>query len=156
MDTPEKLRFAVVGGDMRSVYLARLLRADGHDVLRYASETAPATAADPPCSEALPDLTKCDCVVLPLPVLGDGNYINAPFSRVRIDADELLAAVGHGALVAGGKVPHPLFGRAESLGVRLVDYLEREELAILNAIPTAFSKRGYRQNPCNATALRLV
>ncbi len=129
--------FAVVGGDLRAAYLAGLLAQDGYKVI-----TAGLDGTDlPPCVTGCTNLPQAialaDCVVLPLPVTTDGTTLNAPFSRVRIQLDEVLGCVSPSQFLAVGGLPEPLLAPLTERGIRVGDYLKREELAVLNSIPTA-------------------
>lgn len=129
--------FAVVGGDLRAAYLAGLLAQDGYNVI-----TAGLDGTDlPPCVTGCTNLSQAislaDGVVLPLPVTTDGTTLNAPFSRVRIQLDQVLSGLLPDQFVVGGGLSAELRADLASRGVTAGDYLQREELAVLNSVPTA-------------------
>ncbi len=126
------LHIWVVGGDQRQVRLAQLLQADGHQVCMYGLEHAPDLPW--PCETALDGAARADCAVLPVPVRGEGDLLNAPFSPRQDELPRLLDALG-GVVCAGG-VDNELRTLAESRDLALFDYLNREELAVANAVPT--------------------
>ena len=66
---------------------------------------------------------------------GDG-LLRAPLARTETDVMQVLDAIPAGVPAFGGAVPFRLHARAVQCGVRLIDYLSREELAIRNAVPT--------------------
>lgn len=112
----------VVGGDPRQAALAGLLADDGHSVHTYALEQGEGMACEP----SLAGADRADCVVLPLPAAGpDGGL------------DEVLDALRPGQLVCAGMAGERLRAQAERRALMLRDYFAREELAVLNAIPTA-------------------
>ena len=100
--------FAVIGEDARQRAAADYLRQLGKTVVGPG------------------DLYRADYVLLPMPLSAD----RAGFAR-------LLKAAKPGALAFGGKVSEQARTAALAAGIQLEDYLEREELALLNAIPTA-------------------
>jgi dipicolinate synthase subunit A len=104
----EKKLFAVVGSDARQVAAGRALVRAGYAV-GGAEQTALA-----------------DYILLPLPLDAD-----------RAGLAGLLRAAKVGALALGGKVSPQAYAVAQAAGVELVDYFAREELTVLNAIPTA-------------------
>lgn len=125
------MRFAIIGGDDRSVRLCRLLRGDGHEVQPYALEKAlPGCAAT--AAEAL---AGADCIVLPLPCVRGGR-LNAPLSAREHDAGDILRRAKPGTVVCAGLAQdiRPLCG---GLGLRLFDYFAREDFAVANALLTA-------------------
>ena len=123
----------VVGGDPRQAVLARLLAEDGHGVHAYALERAEGVKCEPSMAGA----DRADCVILPLPALGPDGGLNAPLSDRLHPLEEILAPLRPGQLVCAGMVTAPLRAAAVSRGLTLRDYFAREELAGLNAIPTA-------------------
>lgn len=135
--TPQPRVFAVVGGDMRLVCLARLLARDRHRVYTYASESRE-HADDGGVVEVVgPTAFPKGCVVvLPLPA-EDGEYLSAPLSSVKLTAAELFDALEPGTLVCAGKASEKLKDAAADRGLVLVDYFDREELTVMNAVATA-------------------
>ena len=77
-------------------------------------------------------LDGADAVVLPLPYSRDGEKIFAPFSGKDIFVRDVLDHIDENAVSMGGKL-----GKDFPKGA--VDYYEREDFAVLNAVPTAES-----------------
>lgn len=123
----------VVGGDPRQAALAGLLADDGHTVHTYALEQAEGVA----CEDSLAQLHRADCVILPLPAMGEGGKLNAPLAKESHGMEEILDAMRPGQLLCAGMADEQLRGLAEARGLVLRDYFAREELAVLNAVPTA-------------------
>ena len=63
------MKFAVVGGDERSVWLSRLLLAEGHRVCCFALERASPCAGLQHSGCLHSCVYGADCVVLPVPVM---------------------------------------------------------------------------------------
>lgn len=133
----DMIKFAVIGGDMRQVRLADMLREDGYSVVTYAMENG--IGERPlPCAENIGEaVSGCDCIVMPLPVVNESGVINAQFSDARPTLNELLGSIEKGMLVVGGKFDKPTLAALRSYGAVCVDYLEREDFACRNAVPTA-------------------
>ena len=131
----DNVMFTLLGGDMRQVHLAELLCTDGHAVQLFGLDQL----TFPPDIQVLERWQdrKEGIVILPMPVLQDERHINAPLSRFSHAAEPLISQLPPGTLVLGGGIPPALTALGEQKGLCLVDYLRREELAILNAIPTA-------------------
>lgn len=125
----------VVGGDPRQAALARLLADDGHGVHPYALEQAEGVRCEPSMAGA----DRADCVVLPLPALGPEGALNTPLSDRPHPPEEILDALRPGQLVCAGMVTGGLKAMAKARGLVLADYFAREELAVLNAIPTVLA-----------------
>ena len=127
----QRRNFWVVGGDDRQAVLAGLLADDGHKVQVYGMERRL-------CCEPAPDgIGRADCVILPLPAVDGKGVLHTPLSGQLLPAGELLTRLTPGQLVLAGKASPWLKAAAESCDLVFADYFEQEELALLNAIPTA-------------------
>ena len=128
--------FGVLGGDRRQLYLARSLEEDGHTLFLHGLEGLAGAAAFP--TLPLEELgRRCPVVVLPLPAVREGSFLNAPFARAPIPLDDSFAAALAHCLVLGGMVgklrqTSPLWET-----IPLEDYYQREELTVGNAFLTA-------------------
>ena len=131
----KSLTLAVIGGDERQVFLASLALADGHAVRTFALDRANIEGAAV-CSDAASCTEGADAVLLPVPVMQGDGLLRAPLARTETDVMQVLDAIPAGVPAFGGAVPFRLHARAVQCGVRLIDYLSREELAIRNAVPT--------------------
>ena len=133
---PKKL--ALLGGDLRQMITAKTLAADGYEVAVFAMDTY---AGDWGNVTRAADLQSAvggaDLIVLPLPVTRDGERLHSPLSRDTVPLEEVFRLLTPGQRVVGGKVTEALRVLAASHGITVTDYLDREELAIANAVPTA-------------------
>ena len=123
----------VMGGDPRQAALAALLADDGHSVHTYALERGAGTK----CELSLDGADRADCVVLPLPAAGADGKLNTPLSADSHELPEVLDALRPGQLVCAGMAGEELERMAAERGLVLRDYFAREELAVMNAVPTA-------------------
>lgn len=123
----------VAGGDPRQAALAALLADDGHGVHTYALEQE----AGLKCEPSLDGADRADCVILPLPAEGPDGMLNTPLSAQSHSLEEVLDALRPGQLVCAGMAGDSLKRMASERELVLRDYFAREELAVLNAIPTA-------------------
>ncbi len=127
----------VAGGDLRQAQLARLLREHnrvytiGLEKAEGLEDTYAETAALK--QEPVPP----DYIILPVPAGSDEDTVNTPFSGKRLPMEDLLELAGPDTLVLGGKLSEGLRQKLEARKLAWADYLQREELAVLNAIPTA-------------------
>ncbi len=129
--------FAVIGGDLRSSYLAKALATDGYKVITAGFDATELPAGVTGCTNPTQAVALADCVVLPMPVTTDGVTVNAPFSRSKIRLDAVLNEMRPTQKVFGGAVSATLSANAQQRGLVIWDYLLREELAIKNAVSTA-------------------
>ena len=129
--------FGVVGGDFRQAALAKGLLEDGYPVRVFCIERPPQFLPSQLCCENLDGLSGCDAVILPLPVSNDDRLLNAPLSPACVPLCDLFSRCRSDALLFGGKVSPAQQRLAQQFGHTIHDYLEREEMAVLNAVPTA-------------------
>lgn len=129
-----ELNVWVIGGDLRQAKLAELLHSDGHTVHTYALEQAPEPLWEG--EKSLTGVELADCVVLPLPVSGDGTMLNAPLSGSGHPLAQVLDALRPGQIICAGRVDRRTRAMAQERGLILHDYFAREELAVANAVPT--------------------
>ncbi len=126
------LTFAFVGGDLRQEKVISELADDGFHIKVFGFSEIEKRGNIHFCKTAGECVKGADVIVLPLPVMVRGK-INAPFSQTEIDIREVLENAEKKAVIFGGKLTDEI----KSAGFRAIDYSEREELAVLNAIPTA-------------------
>lgn len=108
MANEKKAVFAVLGADARQRAAADRLRQRGWQVVGGER------------------LAAADVILLPMPLGSESESLT-----------RLLAGAKPGAVAFGGRVGPAAAQAAAQAGVPLRDYLAREELAVLNAIPTA-------------------
>lgn len=124
-------RILFLGGDLRMLYAAEYLN-KGHSCFVYGFEEAEEFPA-PAAGRIIP----CDYAVLPLPCTTDGKHINMPYHWENPDLSVVLEAVNKGGTVFAGKVCPYLEELCGENGITLKNYFGREELQIMNAVPTA-------------------
>ena len=131
------MKFAVIGGDMRQVKLAELLHADGHAVSAYALDKIRLAdgIAQPPTAKATAE--GADAVVLPLPLQSREGMLSTPLSAGLHTTREILSTLKPQQTILLGRADEAAGELFASLGLAFTDYLEREELAVLNAVAAA-------------------
>lgn len=133
----QKLNIWVIGGDQRQVRLAEQLAADGHTAHAFALERAEEVDTEVEQEKSLDGVELADCIVLPLPVTGEGSLLNTPLSSEQFPLAGILNRLSPGQMVCAGRVNSSAESLAAARGITLHDYFAREELAIANAVPTA-------------------
>ena len=129
--------FLVVGGDLRQVYLASRL-AKEHDVALMGFTKNLINDSNIKIIEnTAENIPPTDYVVLPIPASSDGVTASCPFLGKNIMLDEILIRLKENGIVFGGKIDNRLKEFCENNGHLAIDYLQREELSVANAVPTA-------------------
>lgn len=127
---------SVIGGDLRQLTLARLLKSEGYHVFLYGFDKDIRTD-DPEPENDKDFVLGADIIILPVPVSFDGVTINSPYANSPLTIDEFLRNINPSAIVFGGQIQPNLQKALEDSGIAFRDYLKREELSIKNAVPTA-------------------
>lgn len=127
--------FFILGGDLRQLKLAQSLYADGFSVCISGFDEYEGNISLPKVS--VPEGLEQDCIVLPLPLTKNGDDVAMPFSSERVSLPFLFGEIKESAPVLAGLIPQNIHDIAASSNTTLYDYFDREEIMILNAIPTA-------------------
>jgi len=129
-------KFAIIGGDMRNVYLADLLKKDYQYVEIYGFEKSgkPWALKSSPLDFVLEGSR---VVVGGIPLLGDNGFLNMPLAKEKLCFSELLEKIPEGAHLIAGRLTQQVKEQLEQKKVKYTDLLDREEMAVLNAAATA-------------------
>ena len=129
--------FLVAGGDLRQAFVA------GHLAREY---TVYALGFDNDVElddRVVPIESVCelggppDYIVFPIPASNDSEHVNMPLSHKHTRLQDVLEAASPDTVIFAGKAGKSLAAMCHLQGLELIDYMEREELAVLNAVPTA-------------------
>ena len=131
------MKFAVIGGDMRQAKLSELLRADGHTVSAFAIDKIRLEGGVVQTDHTKEAAEGADCVILPLPMSSEKGLISAPLSAGPHTTRETLSVLRPEQIICAGKIGAAEYELSGTLGLNLTDYLQREELAVLNAAAAA-------------------
>jgi dipicolinate synthase subunit A len=124
----------VAGGDARDMVLARALREMGAHVW-VCGFGEYGKSPDAELEHGVPQTA--DVLIFPLPGLDEGGRIYARFEEEPLHISRFAPLFRPGLLVLAGRMPAYRRAELESLGVTVVLTAELDELAILNAVPTA-------------------
>lgn len=119
-----------LGGDRRMVYAAEVFKREYNCVVcGFGGNDSSALNAE----------REYDYAVLPIQPTRDGKTIPAPLSpdTPSIGFDVLKRIMKRNAVIFTGNTCHALERLCREEGYTLINYFEREELAVANAVPTA-------------------
>ena len=118
-------RILIIGGDSRTEYLGKALTEEGF-VVNFFDESVPLKSA----------VENSDAVILPLPCSRDDKTVEAPSLSEGVLLKDLFHLIGKNKLLLAGKMSDGVKAVADVFNVKWVDYFQREELEILNSVPT--------------------
>lgn len=130
-------KFSIIGGDLRNVKLAELIAADGNSVNIYGFSDAEFEIKFKQSDTLAEAISGSDVVIGPLPCSNDAENINAPYNNEKIHINEVFKCITKNQLFIAGRISEKIVHMAKVYNVYTVDVLEREEMAVLNSIPTA-------------------
>lgn len=130
-------KYTVIGGDLRNVKLAELLAEDGNTVNIYGFSNAGFELKIKESEDLALAIDESDVIIGPLPCSNDNETLNAPFHSEIIYINEIFKTMNKNQLFIAGRISDKIQHLAEIYNVYSIDILKREEMAVLNAIPTA-------------------
>ncbi len=122
---------SILGGDLRQVCLARLLSEDGWKVITWGLEKGGGDGGAP-----LDQALEGDILLLPMPVCRNG-MLHLPLTDTELEAERLWARLRYDQLLLGGMTSDLSRRLMADYGLTLLDYYNREETQVANAVPTA-------------------
>lgn len=133
------MKFAIIGGDLRIIKLAKMLAKDGNIVYTYGLEKAEELKQINNiifCEKLNKTIQETQIIIGPIPFSSNGIDINSPFSDNKISIRELMHNINAKILIAGSITPE-VYDMANDEYIEIIDIMKREELAVLNTISTA-------------------
>jgi dipicolinate synthase subunit A len=128
--------FAIIGGDKRNVALAEILFMQGHNTKLYGFVNFE-RHLPMQCKNLCEAVACADYIIGPIPCAHHGGVLNTPFHNAPVHVEEVLRLLRPSQVFLAGQIKADTFALAERYGIRVIDLLEREELLVANAIPTA-------------------
>ena len=129
-DMKDIMEILIAGGDMRQLFCAeRLADKYGVSVIGFDPDLIPEGLSPAAGSK------RFGCIVLPMPPLDENGLVNAPCYSGSLGIEELAEKLAPGGLILAGKADTRL---AEAFtGSDIITYMDREDLQLRNAVPTA-------------------
>ena len=127
------MNICVMGGDLRNFFLAKLLSKEKHEVKVYGFEKIENFRE---CETYENMLSSSEIVVLSIPFTKDKKTINMPLSNRNIRIQELAYHLENKTIFVGN-MPEDIQEILKEKQNEVIDFMKKEEFAVLNAIPTA-------------------
>ncbi|MEG2117674.1 MAG: dipicolinate synthase subunit DpsA [Clostridia bacterium] len=126
-------RLAIIGGDLRQIVVARLL-SENYEIATYGFDNYDSDFGNATkCGSAFDAINKSAAIILPLPYTRDKINVFMPLSKSELLVEDVISMIKPECALIGGMLDSNIKMRH----YMSFDYYEREELQILNAIPTA-------------------
>lgn len=124
--------FLIIGGDNRQCFMADYFENKGKTVNVYG---IPENYNRKNINSLNTALKEADAIILPLPVSKDGKQIYTTNNQ-EISIDYIAAATESDPLIFAGMLNNGIYNKLSKKGNKVFDYFKREEVSILNSIPT--------------------
>lgn len=128
-------KVSIIGGDLRIVKLSEMLVEEGAEVFTYGLEMAD-NVETKKCKSLQEAVSLADIIIGPIPLTSNGETINSPFSKEKINVKDLMELLTNKIFIAGS-IKSDIYHLAEENNIQIIDILKREELSVLNAVSTA-------------------
>lgn len=136
--------YAVVGGDMRQVFLTEELSSSHTQICHYALMAEPdkhRCASDSHISAAASLKDACSasrCIICPIPLDKGGIYLNHQCASMEeVPLTSILDALQPRQYFFAGCIPESFRNFAVEKGVSVFDFMQNDTLAVYNTIATA-------------------
>lgn len=134
----------VLGGDSRQIYMSQYLEEYEAKVTLFGFENLMSEKPFPTLPNVnlatgslKEEMCRADIVVLPLPVTRDGIKLNCAFSKDEPNLSDIVKLLNKNHIVFAGLLKDELYQKIAKKASQVTDYFLREDLSVLNAIPTA-------------------
>ena len=135
--------YALIGGDMRQVYLAEALADSSRKICYYALSSSPTEGHCSPksCLTSAASLQEACAlssrIVCPIPLSADGIHLNQKKLADGPTLEKLLTMLHSGQLFFAGAIPSEFKEAAEKKGINVYDLMEVPSLSYFNTLATA-------------------
>ncbi len=130
-------RFTVIGGDIRNIKLANFIAAENFKINIYGFNNASFDIGLRESPDVGTAMAGSEVMIGPIPLSNDDETVNAPFHQGKIYINEVFQLLSKDQVFIAGRINDKAAHLAEIYNVHIIDILEREDMAVLNAIPTA-------------------
>lgn len=131
-------KLLVLGGDMRIVKMADSFASSGMDVSVFGFNVdTPFNVRVKRCQTLEEGIKYADIIITGLPITTDNATVNSPLYDGEIYFYEVFKCMTKEQILIGGKIPENIFKLGKVYSIKVIDYFTREELTVLNSIPTA-------------------
>lgn len=130
-----QISVAIVGGDLRFVRLAEILCSKNFDVAVFGLCHPDVPASAHLCS-SIADIKDYPYIIGPIPFSKDNKCIFTPMCNIYISLEQFFLAASN-SFVLGSVLNPTLRGLFDKHHIKWCDIMDMNEIAILNAIPTA-------------------
>lgn len=127
--------YAIVGGDLRQVYLAEILKSRGYRVTAWGLGSGCVSSEH---GQKLQDsIEAAKNIVGPVPFTDNESSISHKYEMEKIHVSHFMSLLKRGQRLFAGCIPGSALRQAAQEGIPCYDLMEEDSIAVLNGIATA-------------------
>lgn len=134
------MKFSVIGGDLRTINLTKMLSDDKNEVYVYGMEKSEDIENDRKiikCNTLDRAIEKTHVIIGSIPFSRDDEEMYASFSENTIKIDDLVKNNCKEKIFIAGNISNEVKSKLEKSFGKVIDIMKQEELVVLNTIATA-------------------
>lgn len=133
----DNLKIAVIGGDLRQIYIANHLCENGYSVTVYGTVQSSLLKPHKIAASLSHALGICDVIVCPTPFSKNGSYLFTENEEISITNSLLEQTLSPNHFVVGGDFTKDFLNYCLFHQIEYYDFLKDDVIAIENAVATA-------------------
>jgi Glutamyl-tRNA reductase len=128
---------AIIGGDVRQIYLAYFLQKAGYQVVLYGIHAKVCNVPLNYTSSVYEAMLTSSYILTPIPMSRDKIHITSIEKEIKITVDELCNYLKPEHFLIGGNIMEPAMQHCIALGIPFCDLMKKPDIVLKNAIATA-------------------
>ena len=152
--------FSIIGGDLRSVALSNLIAEDKYKINVFGFNNRDFSMKFLDKDNLNSAISGSRIIIGPTPCSSDNETLNSPYYENKIFLQDIFKLMTKNQIFIAGKITDQISGIAKFYNIKIFDILKREEMSVLNSIPTAegaiqiaMEKMQITLHNCNALVL---
>ena len=132
----ERLSFSIIGGDLRQIKLCNYLISHGYPVSVYGFSNMEINPLARKCESLEEAINHMDIIIGPIPCSQNDKDLFATYHEKVIAVEDVFKKMNKHQIFMAGRLTETIQKSLLQYGITYIDLLERDDMAIRNAIPT--------------------
>jgi len=135
----EEMSFSIIGGDLRQIKLCDHLIEQGYPVSVFGFSNMKMNPLAQKCGSLEEAIDYTDIVIGPIPCSQNDKDLFAAYHKPVIEVEDVIKAINKQQIFMAGRLTESIQKILVQYGITYIDLLQRDDMAIRNAIPTKFA-----------------
>ncbi len=132
----EKISFSVIGGDRRQIKLCNYLIDHGYSVNMFGFSNVVVNPLVKQCNSLEEAVKFSNIVIGPIPCSQNDKDLFTRYYEGKVTVEDVLKVMNTRQIFMAGRLTEKIQKHLTEYGLTYIDLLERDDMAIRNAIPT--------------------